>query len=167
VEFTVRPVGADDWKDVRALRLEMLADTPMAFTETLDRARDKGEWEWRENAARSNSMKSVKLAAITPDGRWIGTMGAYLPAPKATPVLVGVYVTPDFRGIRFGVTDALLEGVEAWARERSDRLSLFVHERNDRAQAAYRKRGFVLTGRSEPYDLNRAERDLEMLKSLR
>lgn len=143
----------------------MLADTPIAFTDTLERARTRSDAEWQNYAARGNTATSLRVAAVTPEGRWVGTMGAYKPV-SGDPILVGVYVSPDFRGSRSGVTDALLDAVERWVRERASTLTLLVHEHNLRAQTAYRKRGFELTGRSEPYTLNPAERDLEMSKSL-
>jgi len=37
--WTVRPSVESDWRAYRDLRLEMLVDTPIAFTETLERAR--------------------------------------------------------------------------------------------------------------------------------
>lgn len=165
MEFTVRRTTEEDWRQSRDLRLEMLADTPLAFTETLECARLRSDEQWRERTRSGNSPTGVRVAAIASDGRWIGTMGAYIP-PIGTPVLVGVYVAAPFRGSVPGVTDALLEAVEEWARERGDTLTLLVHERNARALAAYAKRGFQLTGRSEPYELNPSERDLEMVKPL-
>jgi len=82
------------------------------------------------------------------------------------PTLVGVYVAPGFRGRRAGVTDALLDAVEAWAREHADVLRLEVNELNARARAAYERRGFVLTGRTSPYPLDPPSLELEMIKRL-
>lgn len=45
------------------------------------------------------------------------------------------------------MTDALVDGALAWAWERGlERVRLFVHEKNGRAEAFYRKTGFVPTG---------------------
>jgi len=161
----VRSTGADDWREVRALRLEMLADTPNAFGETLDHATRIAEPEWRDRGARGENSLGAQFAAIADDGRWVGTMGAFVPRGKGA-MLVGVYVTPSFRGRATGVTDALLDAVEAWARERYGTLTLHVHEQNPRARAAYEARGFVYTGERLPYVLNAAETELAMIKRL-
>jgi len=163
--FTVRPTRADDWRDVRALRLEMLADTPNAFGETLDSATRVSEAEWRIRGARGEQQNGAQFAAIADDGRWIGTMGAFVTA-RGEAVLVGVYVSPRFRGLASGVTDALLAAVEDWCRPRFATLTLHVHEQNPRARAAYEKRGFEYTGARLPYILNPAEFELAMVKRL-
>jgi GNAT superfamily N-acetyltransferase len=159
----IRRTTESDWADVRALRLEMLADTPMAYGETLEAALLRDETWWRMRAARGSSSAQMQLVAIR-RGEWLGTMGGYVPDAATGPVLVGVYVVPRARGARAGVTDALLAAVEDWAAERAGTLSLIVHEQNLRARAAYAKRGFVPTGHTIPYILNPAETELEMRK---
>jgi GNAT superfamily N-acetyltransferase len=161
-EFTVRSPVEEDWERVRELRLEMLADTPIAYLETLEDALRHDEAYWRRRA-RPREDGSISVAAVAGD-RWVGTM-AGVPGVGG-PMLVGVYVAPDFRGRRAGVTDALLDRVEAWARRHSDVLRLEVNELNTRARAAYERRGFVLTGRTSPYPLDPPSLELEMIKRL-
>lgn len=163
--FTVRGTRADDWREVRALRLEMLADTPNAFAETLDHASRIAEPEWRIRGARGENPNGAQFVAIADDGRWIGTMGAFV-TDRGQALLVGVYVTPASRGIATGVTDALLAAVENWCRPRFATLVLHVHEQNPRARAAYERRGFEYTGERLPYVLDPAETELAMLKRL-
>jgi ribosomal protein S18 acetylase RimI-like enzyme len=64
------------------------------------------------------------------------------------------------------MADALLDAVVAWARERSDRLLLEVHEQNSAAIRYYERRGFVFTGRTLPYPLDRSALELEMAVAL-
>ena len=164
--IVIRPTTEDDWIDVRALRLEMLADTPMAFGDTLASARTLGESHWRERGRRGTTGSGANLAAIdTAEARWVGTMGGYIDR-AAGPMLVGVYVTPDYRGVLKGVTDALMTGIEEWARAESDALTLHVHSQNARAIVAYERRGYVATGRLFPYILNPHQREMEMRKTL-
>ncbi|GAB3606941.1 hypothetical protein GCM10027413_23500 [Conyzicola nivalis] len=163
--FTIRSTRADDWREVKALRIEMLADTPNAFGETLAQALGNSESEWRTRAARGENPAGAQLVAIADDGRWIGTMGAYVTA-RSEALLVGVYVTPAYRGIESGVTDALLSAVEEWCRPRFVTLTLHVHEQNPRARAAYERRGFEYTGQRMPYVLDSAEFELAMVKRL-
>jgi GNAT superfamily N-acetyltransferase len=161
--FTIRSPDEEDWREVRDLRLEMLADTPIAYLETLETARRHDESHWRRRA-RPRTDGGITVVAVTDDGRWVGTM-AGMPGIGG-PTLVGVYVSPGFRGRRAGVTDALLDAVEAWAREHADVLRLEVNELNARARVAYEQRGFVLTGRTSPYPLDPPSLELEMIKRL-
>jgi GNAT superfamily N-acetyltransferase len=160
---TVRRTTGSDWEALRGLRLEMLRDTPIAFGETLEAALAHGEPEWRMRAARGDSAGTVNLAAIA-DGRWVGTMGAYVPNSSTGAMLVGVYVSPEFRGA--GVADALLAEVEAWAAQRGPALTLHVHETNLRARAYYARRGFAKTGAVHRYVLDPTAREIEMRKTL-
>ena len=170
-DFTVRPIVEDDWAEYRDIRLEMLRDTPMAYGETLDTALALDEAGWRKRATAGSratgisTSESIRFAAITTDGRWIGSMGGYLDAIFG-PVLVGVYVAPRFRGDEHGVTSALIEAVEEWAREFSTSIRLDVHESNLRARASYAKRGYVETGHTIPYPLDPTHLEFEMVKRL-
>ncbi|MHB1489337.1 putative acetyltransferase [mine drainage metagenome] len=166
--FIVRPTSGTDWQNVRLLRLEMLADTPLAYGETLETALDRTEVDWCARAARGDGPDTAAVAAIdTGTGRWIGTMGGFLGGFGSTgPLLVGVYVAPGNRGRASGVADALLDAIEDWATEHGSTLSLHVHEDNARAIAFYERRGFTFTGRSAPYDLAPSRLEREMQRDL-
>lgn len=164
-EVLVRPTVEADWREVRAIRLEMVADTPIAYLDTLATTKRLTERDWRERAAR-NDDTSLSIAAIRSDGTWVGRMGAYVPRGGAGAMLVGVYVSPSSRGRAAGVFDALLDAVEEWARARGPVLTLEVNELNPRARAAYEHRGFVLTGVTRPYPLEPRSLELEMMKRL-
>jgi ribosomal protein S18 acetylase RimI-like enzyme len=168
-KITVRRTTGRDWEEYRALRLEMLADTPLAFGETLADAEVRPESEWRTRSARGEASDQILVAAIeNSTGRWVGTMGGFVASgPDVTgPLLVGVYVSPDFRGRSYGVAAAMLREVEAWAATIDRILHLHVHEENARALAFYERSGYRLTGRTEPYLLNPQQRELEMVKAL-
>jgi GNAT superfamily N-acetyltransferase len=164
--FLIRATLVDDWREVRDLRLEMLRDTPIAFGETEQDALAHSDSEWRMRAARGTAEHGIALVAIDPAGRWVGTMGGYLPDATTGPLLVGVYVTPEYRGRDAGVFDALLAAIQEWARGEGDRLTLHVHEDNSRARAAYLRRGFTETGHRVPYILDTRAREIEMVKPL-
>lgn len=163
--WAVRPSVESDWPAYRALRLEMLADTPLAFLETLETARAHPEEHWRRRAANA-STSSRLFAAVDDGGRWLGTMGGFHATGARDPHLVGVYVTPAFRGREHGMTDALLDAVIGWARPRSGRLLLEVHEHNPAAIRYYERRGFAFTGRTVPYPLDRSTIEREMVLDL-
>ncbi len=163
-EFSIRRTAESDWSEVRALRLQMIQDTPDACAETLAEALAHDEAEWRLRGARGTGEHSIQLAAVSGTGSWVGTMGGYIPDSGTGPLLVGVFVVPKWRGKRVGLADALLESVEEWARDDSGRLSLHVHEDNARAINFYERRGYAATGHSMAYNVNPARRELEMLK---
>jgi GNAT superfamily N-acetyltransferase len=163
--WEVRPAVEADWRAYRAIRLEMLEDTPIAFLETLQTARAHPEEHWRRRTA-NGAASSELFGAVTPAGRWIGTMGGFHAVSSPDPHLVGVYVTPSRRGREHGVADALLEAVTSWARPRSGRLLLEVHERNLAAIRFYERHGFAFTGRTQAYPLDRTALELEMAVEL-
>ncbi|MGR0320698.1 GNAT family N-acetyltransferase [Agromyces sp. ZXT2-3] len=165
-ELVIRTTSEDDWREVRDLRLEMLGDTPIAFGDTLERALGYDEAEWRTRARRGESAVQTVIVAIE-GGRWVGTMGCYVPDAATGPLLVGVYVTPDRRGGANAVADALLAEIERWASARADTLRLEVHEDNPRARRYYERRGFDYTGHSREYELEPGGLELEMVKRLR
>lgn len=164
---TITTPTPSDWERVRDLRLEMLRDTPIAFMETVERAEANSEAEWRMRANRGSTPDSVQLVAVDASGAWVGTMSGFVDrAETGGPLLVGVYVSPGFRGSDAGVTDALLDAVEEWARSLSDALTLHVHEDNSRAIAYYRRRGYTPTGHTVPYNLDPSKNEIEMRRAL-
>ena len=165
-DLVIRTTSEDDWPSVRTLRLEMLRDYPLAYGETLEHAEQVDESGWRLRGARGTTPGQTSIVAIDGD-RWVGHMGGYIPDARTGPLLVGVYVSPAYRGDALGVTRRLLEAVEDWAREHGDTLRLEVHEDNPRARRFYEKLGFVLTGRSREYELPPGGLELEMVKPLR
>lgn len=167
--IVVRRTTASDWRQYRSLRLEMLADSPMAFAETLANAEGWREAEWRMRAARGEAADQILLAAIeNPTERWVGTMGGFIASgPDVNgPLLVGVYVTPSHRGPERGVASALLAEIEAWASTVGKELFLHVHEQNERAIAFYRRSGYRMTGKVVQYILSPSQREFEMVKTL-
>jgi ribosomal protein S18 acetylase RimI-like enzyme len=160
----VRRVAEEDWALLRAIRLEMLADAPLAYLETVADAEERSEQEWRFRAHRG-SAGPTNLALAAEDsqapGRWAGYLACFVDAPGQGHV-VSVYVTPGHRGT--GLAGKMLDGVVAWARveARLDRLHLHVHEDNARARSFYRRYGFTETGGSFPYDLDPSKAELEM-----
>lgn len=161
--FGIRSTTEHDWREVRDLRLEMLADTPLAFGEHLAAARDHTEVIWRQRGARGTNPQTCSFAAVTQSGRWVGTMGGFI--ENGAPLLVGVYVSPDYRGPG-GPADELLAAVEQWAAARNDRIALHVHAENPRARSYYASRGYVETGVTIPYVLDPTAIELEMVKAL-
>lgn len=150
---------------MKELRLAALRDpvAHLAFLESYEEAVAKSDAYWRERTAGASEGATARqqLIAEGPDGTWGGSVtvlvedagtqdpfGGLVEQNQAH--LVGVFVRPGQRGR--GVTEALFEAAIAWSWEIADveRVRLFVHERNARAEAFYRKVGFLPTGVTVP-----------------
>ena len=156
----VRAVGPDDWSAWRALRLQALQDAPIAYCERYDDAVALPEAAWRGRLGAAG----VHLLA-GPAQAPLGMAAVHLDA-QGRAGLENVFVRPDARG--GGVLEALVAAAVEWARERDhDELRLLVHESNSRAQAAYRRLGFLLTGETSPYPLDPTTDELVMVRRVR
>lgn len=147
----VRRVRLADAARVRALRLEMLADTPLAFLERIDDAAARPHADFQARTAHNaTSLGSAQFIAEA-DGRLVGNAGGWAPPDSAgVTVIFAVYVTPDWRGR--GVLGQLVEAVGHWSRAQArPLLELEVIVGNDRAVRAYERLGFTDTGRRAPH----------------
>jgi ribosomal protein S18 acetylase RimI-like enzyme len=167
-EAGVRRVVEDDWRLLRAVRLEMIADTPLAYLETLESARARDEADWRFRARRgSEGAEQLSLAAEDPatPGRWVAYMACFVEG-RDRAHLVSVYVAPEQRGT--GLAERMVADVCRWARDEAGvrRLELFVHEDNPRARAFYARLGFTETGATMPYELDPQTLEIEMVRLL-
>jgi len=170
VSVSVRRIRAEDWARLRALRLEALADTPIAYLEAYDAAAALKDEEWRFRADRGTwDGRSATFVAEDRDGTWVGMAGAFVAdEDRSHATVVAVYVSPAHRGRAAGVAIALMAAVERWAREAAGmpELRLLVHEDNVRARRFYEGLGFALTGHREPYQLDETRDELEMSRRL-
>ncbi|MFC8041572.1 GNAT family N-acetyltransferase [Paenarthrobacter sp. NPDC057355] len=169
----VRRLQAGDWQLLKKVRLEMLADTPMAYIESLDAARRQTDSQWKERAVAMTGDASITLVADNGDdrSRFCGLMRVAVkhpqdPARPLQAVLISVYVAPEYRGL--GLADELLQqACEAAGKELgAHSIELGVHEDNARAQAFYRRHGFVITGASRPYPQDTTKLELFMERQL-
>ncbi|WP_314175107.1 GNAT family N-acetyltransferase [Streptomyces winkii] len=147
--YKIRAVLAEDWELLRELRLAGLADpvASVAFNETYENAAAQGDEFWRRRAAQGSQglLAETFIGEDEEDGgRWVGSATVLDEGESAH--VVGVYVRPEHRGT--GLADELFRAVEEWACERPyvTRMLLHVHEHNPRAEAFYRRIGYVHTG---------------------
>jgi len=138
--LTIRRCAADDWPDLRTIRLEALSDTPEAFGSTYEESVRWSDAQWK-NAA------STRLYYLAYRDRQVVGMvsGGLNEAHPGTRWLYGMYVTPSERG---GGTAARLVGsIGAWAKSQGvDEIYLHVGSSVPRARAFYEKVGFRLAG---------------------
>lgn len=149
--FAVHRVTPTDAARMRALRLEMLADSPLAFLETLAQAAARPHAEYQRRISQASRGDSLAQFVADPGSRLIGHAGGtVLPEEPHVTVVFAVYVTPAHRGST--VLPELIEAVAAWSRAagRPD-LMLEVVVGNDRAVRAYERLGFTDTGVRVPH----------------
>ncbi|MFJ6832848.1 GNAT family N-acetyltransferase [Streptomyces sp. NPDC091209] len=174
-----RSIRPDEWRQVRELRLDALRDpvAHLAFLETYEDAVTKSDAYWQDRTAgvAAGVVDRQQLVAVGGDGVWAGSVTVLVEAAgvadwfgnmveRTQGHLVGVFVRPEYRGSGAGVTRALFDAALAWSWESGlERVRLFVHEKNGRAQAFYRKAGFVPTGETVPMPGATGELELEFV----
>ena len=106
------------------------------------------EKEWAESAAKPIEFGDVKLAIDTKDGTHIGTCGLHRGRPEDRHAELGIVIgDKEYWSQGYG-TDAMRTLVNfAFQQMNLNKVSLGVFEFNERAQAVYRKLGFVEEGR--------------------
>lgn len=155
---SVRRVRAGEGGRVRELRLRAVGDpaASIAFLTTYAQELERDQAFWDERAAGGADGDSAAMFVAESADTWIGTCtvlvrragdvdhtGRRLTTGRAD--VVGVYVDPAHRGS--GAIDALLDAAARWSADQGfETLSLDVHVDNARAQAVYRRAGFVPTG---------------------
>lgn len=153
-------VDPDEWETYRALRLEMLLDSPDAFFTTHAEALALDEATWRQRLTSAHHVMAVL------DGRPCGAVGLWPGPEDGAPDeahLVAMYVAPHAR--RRGVGERLVRAALEAAREQGrPRVLLEVTSSNTGALALYERMGFRLTGVRTPHP-RRA--DLEELAMVR
>jgi ribosomal protein S18 acetylase RimI-like enzyme len=159
---TLRRIRADDWARQRALRLEMLADTPIAYLESLANAQARSDAGWMTLVAERTASSTSAQWVLEAGNRFVGTMSCVLDETGRVHV-VAVYLSPAYRG--HGRLDRMLDEVARWARERGvTTLVLEVAKQNDRAVAAYRRLGFAPTGHTHRHPLYPEITEVEMTR---
>ncbi|MEU7848850.1 GNAT family N-acetyltransferase [Micromonospora parva] len=161
----IRRVRPEDAARMRALRLEMLADAPLAFLETLADAAARPHNEFAARVAYTSAGSSNAQFIADPGGRLVGHAGGTTaPNEPGVTVIYAVYVTPTWRG--GGLLGELIDGVATWSRACGrPELLLEVVVGNDRAYRAYQRLGFKDTGVRVPHPTVPALTELHMRRT--
>ncbi len=142
----VRPIRPHEWRRLRAVRLDALADTPEAFTTTLDEARAFPDSLWKERAENgADGVDQITVIAVDGD-RTVGmAVGLRRSSPPTDVVpVVSVFVSTSARGR--GVGKGLVAAIESWARDSGGACtSLWIVDTNDGAIRFYEPLGYLAT----------------------
>jgi GNAT superfamily N-acetyltransferase len=178
MKHVIRSIRPDEWPAVKELRLAALRDpvAHLAFLETYEDAVGRPDSFWQERAAGAaeSVLERQQIVVEAPDGRWVGSVVVLVEEAgekgalggvneERQAHLVAVYVRPEARGQ--GLTEWLFAYALDWAWEVAgvERVRLFVHSRNARAEGFYRKMGFVPTGETLPVEGDPTARELEFV----
>jgi GNAT superfamily N-acetyltransferase len=141
----IRRIRADEWRDLRDLRLRALSDAPDAFGSTYEQEAAQPEQGWVDWAIDGAEGSSFTVLAHD-DDRWIAmAMGAPHRDHPGEAGLFAMWVAPDAR--RAGIGRELVEHVVRWARSQAfPVLRLRVTRSNDGAMRLYERCGFIDEG---------------------
>ncbi|REF37074.1 GNAT family N-acetyltransferase [Thermasporomyces composti] len=159
-----RLLGPDDWRELRAVRLEALRESPWAFGSTYARESAFTEADWRR---RLSAGGATFLAYRDDDpATAVGISGGFFEeSTPDTAELVSMWVRPEARGS--GVADALVRAVLDWAVARgAARVHLWVTATNERARRFYERLGFVPTDERQPLPSDPTLDEIGMVRPL-
>jgi GNAT superfamily N-acetyltransferase len=154
--MTLRRLGREDWRILRAVRLEALGDAPSAFGSTLAEESGYPDAWWQEGVERLPWFPGVTMAwfVVEIEETVVGVAGGVPPREDDDcSQLISMWVRPDQRGSGRG--DELVRAVIDWAQTiGAAGVRLDVADGNDRARRFYERAGFVATGHSRPLHSN-------------
>ncbi|GHI79274.1 N-acetyltransferase [Streptomyces spororaveus] len=174
-DYVIRAVRGDEWEKVKELRLVALRDpaAAVAFLETEEGALAQADEFWQQRAAGAAEGRGARqFVAEAGDGRWVGSVTLLIEAQGGTDYfgeaieqqqghMVGVFVRPEQRGS--GLVERLFDAALDWAwsleEPATERVRLFVHEDNQRAESFYRRYGFEASGLLIPLETGAKERE--------
>jgi len=127
------------WVNDREVMRTLMPRYPWSF---------ESEKEWAESASKPIEFGDVKLAIDTKDGKHIGTCGLHRGRPEDRHAELGIMIGEKECWSQGYGTDAMTTVLRfAFHQMNLNKVSLGVFETNERAQAVYRKLGFVEEGR--------------------
>ena len=156
----IRRCVLDDWRELRAIRLEALADTPAAYGSTLEECSTWSDQQWMNTALNRLFYLAER------EGNVVGMVsGGLNDAHPGTRWLYGMYVTPSARGT--DTAARLVDTVCEWARDEGvHEVYLHVTSVVARARAFYEKVGFRPTGNSFTMDRDPSLTLITMVRDL-
>jgi ribosomal protein S18 acetylase RimI-like enzyme len=144
-QIKLRWLEADDWQDLRDMRLAALADSPKFFLSTHKKEERYKERRWRKEFRRG------EWALAYLDGRPIGMAGVtwFKDIPKCDRYIEYLWIDPARR--RKGIASAFARMIiDELADDRIGTIWLWVMDGNRPASDLYTSLGFEAVGKSSP-----------------
>lgn len=150
---TIVRLDPADWETHRALRLEMLVDSPEAFWGTYEDALQLSPDDWRAQLTGARIVLHARVAkSDDPLGCLVVLLVGYtedMPLAEDEAILTKIWVRPAARGR--GVSAALVHEAARLAEQLGrPRLLLDVDDSNTAAIRSYERLGFRATGNGYP-----------------
>jgi ribosomal protein S18 acetylase RimI-like enzyme len=147
-EVEITPLTAEQWRDLKRLRITALTESPDSFSPTAASALAHDDDYWRRGAQRAADSPDFEMFIVRRDGHGLGLASAGRDE-QGVGHIGAMWVDPVLRGR--GVGARLFDTAVGFLRGRGcARIELSVTETNAPAIALYESRGFVLTGEFEP-----------------
>jgi ribosomal protein S18 acetylase RimI-like enzyme len=154
----IRRVKEEDGALLREIAIRMYSDSPDAFSETLEEAKQwtATEWDGRAKwlADSDDVMGLIAYEDNWPCGFVMGLVGSFINGSmdwecRDSVTIAKTWVDPRVR--RKGIAKSLTDTVKDWACEKGiKKLELQVTENNEAAKKFYKYLGFTDTGQREP-----------------
>ena len=146
--ISVVVLGPQDWRDLRAIRLEALRSEPAAYSSSYEETIARSDEHWRQRLANNQSVHLLARVQNRP----IGMIGGYLGSDEgddSVAVVFGMYVASEHRGRGIGrlLLTSLIDRLAAFPQIITIRLG--VTETQDPARRLYESVGFQVVGKTE------------------
>ena len=148
IDIEIITLTAEQWVDLKRLRITALTESPDAFSPTAEEARSNDDDYWRRAAQRAAVAEGCEFFIVRRAGVGLGLASAQ--RDQAGVGHIGaMWVDPVLRGQ--GVGARLFDTAVAYLQNLGcDVIELSVTQTNAAAIALYESRGFLLTGKLEP-----------------
>ncbi len=146
--ISVVVLGPQDWRDLRAIRLEALRSEPAAYSSSFEETLARSDEHWQQRLASDHSVHLLARAQSRPIGMVGGCLGSD-EGDESVAVVFGMYVAREYRGRGIGklLLSSLIHRLSAFPQITTIRLG--VTETQDPARALYESMGFQVIGKTE------------------
>ena len=162
----IRRVRSHETRLLRSVRLRALADSPHAFSSTLEEERELAAAEWAERTAEAAAgTEAVVILALAAGDTPVGMAGGRVREEPGVISLWGMWVDPTARGARLGAR--LVDAVGDWARSGgAHTFRLGVMDDAPEAVAFYERVGFTRLAGARPLTSDPARTWHQMVRPL-
>lgn len=143
MNYIVKKIEKNDWKNYRDIRLEALKEEPDAFGGSYNEYKDKDDLYWIDKASLSGEKSERNfICAVLDNNNFISIGGAYQDENNEWNI-IAIYVKKEFRGL--GVGSLLLNKIlEELKTRKVEKAFLRVNTKRIPAIFLYKRFGFEI-----------------------